>query len=251
MKILTDLPELSGAELAVYKYVVANIRLVSKMSISELATRSNTSTATVLRMCRKYGCSGFSQFKYKLHEELNSSEDFDSPLAAYNQGIYHFFNTTAKSSAFNEQLQKAAEILSTKHFILFAGLGSSNIISEYGSLYFSYLFNLSFRVEDITNYPVDFFPSALAKDICLIICSVSGDTEEVIQYARNYHTGDAALICITSNGASNLAAIADAEIVYNLPITMKGTSNLTSQIPAMYIIEKLAAMMAKMRKENH
>ncbi len=251
MKILSEIPSFSETELYVYKYIIANPRRVVRMSIMELAAQANTSTATVLRMCHKYGCSGFSQFKFKLQEELNNPNvETESMLDISYHNVAHFINTTAKSREFNASMEKAAELLSDKHFILFVGAGSSNIISEYGTLYFSYLFNMSFRVEDLSNYPIDYYPRELAKNICMIVCSVSGDTEEVVQYVKNYHTGNTPMITITANNKSILAELADVAITYTMPITMSGQSNLTSQVPAVYIIETLAAMVKKLREEK-
>lgn len=84
----------------------------------------------------------------------------------------------------------------------------------------------------------------------MIVCSVSGDTEEVVQYVKNYHTGNTPMITITANNKSILAELADVAITYTMPITMSGQSNLTSQVPAVYIIETLAAMVKKLREEK-
>lgn len=251
MKILKEMPSFSDAEMYVYKYVIANPGKVIHMSITDLAAKTNTSTATVRRMCRKYGCEGFSAFRYKLQEELaDPGENSTDTLDQSYQSMMHFFQSTTRSDAFREQMEKAADLLSKKKFIIFIGSGSSNIMAEYGSLYFSYLFNLSFRVEDLTNYPVDYFPRDMAKDICLVACSVSGQTAGVVQYVKNYHTGSTSIIAITANPRSALAELADVSITYSVPITMYGPSNLTTQVPAVYIIETLASLVRKKRESQ-
>ena len=55
-------------ETYVYNYVVKNTKKVLSESIRELANHTNVSTATVIRFCKKVGCSGFTELKYKLKE---------------------------------------------------------------------------------------------------------------------------------------------------------------------------------------
>lgn len=251
MNILTDFPELSDIEVYIYKYVIANPKTVTHMSITELAEATNSSTASILRMCKKYGCKGFSEFKFKLQKELEnpaflSSDAFDTRY----HDVKHFLEVTVPSKEFQNSMKKAANLLANKHLIVFAGSGSSNILAEYGTLYFSYLFNLTFRIEDINNYPLEFFPKELADETCIIVCSTSGNTVETTNYIRDYHRAGSSLIAITGNANSVLTNLADVSIHYSVPITMSGPSNLTTQVPCLYIIETLAGMVQKLRSEK-
>lgn len=251
MNILTDFPNLSDIEVYIYKYVLANPKTVSHMSITELADATNSSTASILRMCRKYGCKGFSEFKFKLQNELENPSTLSSDVfnTRYHD-LKHFMEVTVPSKEFQSSMEKAAKLLSQKHLIVFAGSGSSNIMAEYGTLYFSYLFNLTFRIEDINNYPLEFFPKELAEETCIIVCSTSGNTKETIDYIRDYHRAGSSLIAITGNANSILTNLADVSISYSVPIIMSGSSNLTTQAPCLYIIETLAGMVQKLRGEK-
>ena len=52
-----------------------------------------------------------------------------------------------------------------KELIIFIGVGSSNVVAEYGSLYFSSLFNMAIRIEDPSNYPINYLSTELAKNV--------------------------------------------------------------------------------------
>jgi DNA-binding MurR/RpiR family transcriptional regulator len=239
--VFRELPDLSDTELQVYNYVMSNPSKVVKMSIQKIAKETNTSTATLLRFCHELGYHGFSEFKFKLREELENKTFTSAPNSVNNlSDTVNFFAKTAVSRQFLDQIDRAAQILVTKKLILFVGLGSSNIMGEYGALYFSYLFDLAFRVEDIYNFPIDHFPCELAEQTCVVALSVSGETDDLLQYIRNPHTANCTTIAITSNANSRLAQISDACITYSLPVIIRNTSNLTTQSPCCYIIETLA-----------
>ena len=64
-----ELKSLNELEMLVYQYVTEHRSAVPYMRIRELATEAHVSTTTVLHFCKKMGCEGFSQFKWKLKEE--------------------------------------------------------------------------------------------------------------------------------------------------------------------------------------
>ena len=68
----TQVSSLNETEAQVYNYVMMNRDKVIDENIRELAHDTHVSTATVIRFCKKMGCSGFLEFKYKLKDYLNT-----------------------------------------------------------------------------------------------------------------------------------------------------------------------------------
>src|SRR5699024_11319765 len=56
--------------MSVYNYVAKNRSKVAYMKIRELAAQAHVSTTTVLHMCKKFGCDGYTEFKLQLKQEL-------------------------------------------------------------------------------------------------------------------------------------------------------------------------------------
>ena len=111
-EILREIPHLSDAELHVYRYILAHARDIPSISVHTLAALTNTSTATILRLCRKYGCRTFPEFKLCLEEELACQPDAD--LREYGSGSHnlsYFFSRTLNDPSFDDSLNKAAELL--------------------------------------------------------------------------------------------------------------------------------------------
>ena len=65
---------LNETEVHIYNYVLNNKEKVLDESIRELAHDAHVSTATIVRFCKKLGCEGFLELKYKLKESLTEEE---------------------------------------------------------------------------------------------------------------------------------------------------------------------------------
>ncbi len=76
------LSSLSASELDVLKYINSNKARILKMSIQEIAKECFTSTATIMRLCKKIGFSGFSELKYSISKSVKAG-----PL-----GLWHVKN---------------------------------------------------------------------------------------------------------------------------------------------------------------
>ncbi|WP_236005854.1 MurR/RpiR family transcriptional regulator [Desemzia sp. RIT 804] len=63
--------ELSENDLQILAYIVKNKESVHKMTIMEVAKLTLTSKSTILRLTKKLGFSGYSEFKYSLRHEKN------------------------------------------------------------------------------------------------------------------------------------------------------------------------------------
>lgn len=245
---------LSPSENYVYRFVLEHRREVADMPIETLARLTNTSAATVSRMCRKLGYSGYYALRYSLVNRDFSPNEENAALTDNLRELRYFFNTFVYSREFSENLDKAAHIIANHEMLFFVGKGASNILGEYGSCYFSSYFRLSFRIEDIASYPIDYLSPDLAKKACIVACSVSGMYQDISAYVRNYHTNGITLITITSNRKSVLAEISDACIFYPVVQVMEGDQNLTTQVPCCYIIEQLARrsrIIIEQRKQQH
>jgi len=251
MKIVDKLPRLSQSESYIYSYITNNPDKVINTSIQQLSKETSTSTATVLRLCRKLGCKGYSELKFKLSSHaMLYTENPASHKANSILDIRYFFDTVASSDSFQEEIDRAARLIADRELVLFVGKGASNIMGEYGSCYFSSYFKLTFRVEDIASYPIDYFSPDLVQQSVIIACSISGEYADEISYVRNYHTSGCKLIAITANRKSVLGTLADICIAYPMPLIMEGDQNITTQVPCCYIIELLAERTRAILKER-
>ncbi len=252
MAIFDNLPDLSSVELRIYNYAVTNASEVTYMSIQELAGKTYSSTASILRLCKKLGCSGFSEFKFKLKQSLadtgkRESVNFRSDVRETLEMLY----SQSTTESFNKAIRKAALLLASKSLVVFAGQGSSDLAASYAARYFSYVMPFSFRIEDIDDYQTGtmFVSEDMYKEVCIIALSISGNTRDVLRYVKSVNLARCSLIAITANSQSKLAGIADIVIPYSLSRLSRNNADLNSQIPCLYIIELLAQELYNIKSE--
>lgn len=241
MLFLDKTPTLSPLELDIYKYISNNISQVCYMRIRDLAEATHTSTSTILRFCEKFECSGYTEFRIKLqlYEKMTAQQQ----ASTMDEEALISFLSRAKTPSFSEQIDAAVELLKGKELVLFLGVGSSNVIAQYGALYFSSIFNFSLRIDDPTTFPINYISQKLADKVCIIALSVSGETPEVIHYLTNPKFRDSSILSITNSANSTVAQLSDVNISYYIGTESLNENDITSQVPALYILERLAKEM--------
>ncbi|MBP2098305.1 MurR/RpiR family transcriptional regulator [Enterococcus rivorum] len=247
MLFLDYTPDLSTIDLEIYKYVATHIDKVVYMRIRELAQETHSSTASILRFCKKFGCEGFSEFKIKLNLYQESLAQQPTSHAVDETSFAHFIQRSTESF-YQERIQAAAKLLAEKELVIFIGTGSSNIMAEYGALYFSSIFSMAFHIEDPINHPVNFFNKSIAQNVCVIALSVSGENDAVINYLNHFITNDSAIISITNSEKSTIAKLSNVNIPYYISTERIGDSDITSQVPALYTVEYLAKEVQKLKR---
>lgn len=203
------------------------------MRIRELSDQTHVSTSSILRFCRKLNCDGFSEFKVKLKLFLDRNEQENLKSTKYY--LSEFLERTMKGN-FESHIQKMAELVLRTDKIIFVGTGSSGILAEYGARYFSSLGKFSSYIKD-PFYPIN---SKELKNSTSIILSVSGETDFTLNLANQLKIEGSNIVSITNNKNCQLAKISDINIAYYVTEVFLGDSNITSQMPVMYILEESA-----------
>ena len=247
MLFLDKNPDLNETDFVIYKHIMANIYDIKKTSIRELAEATHTSTASVLRFCKKFGTTGYSEFKILLENHIkNISTQKILDTYNYEDELINFISRS-REEWFNDRLEESAYLLMEKELIVFIGVGSSKIVAEYGALYFSSIFNMALHIDDPTNYPINYLSSELAQKMCVIALSVSGETKEVLDYLNHLNLSESSVITVTNNMKSTVSRLSDISIPYFISVEKVNSADITTQIPAMFIIEKLAKKVRKLK----
>ena len=232
MQLLQNLNEL---ELLVYQYIMEHPNTVPFMRIRELASAAHVSTTTVLHFCKKMGCEGYSEFKWKLKEETGSTRSAQLPdtLTELQNFLWQ-----VGTPAYDASLDEAAGMIARAERVFLVGIGNSGSMAEYGARYFSNLGKFALSVTD-PFYPITVTPNVTMTAVLL---SVSGETQQVLRLAQQLKEKNANLITITCSEQSSAARMADIVLPYHC--TMQRVTaeryDLTSQLPALYLLESLA-----------
>lgn len=229
-----EIQKYNETDIRIYKYIIANIDKIQYMTIRELAKELYVSTSTILRFCTKNNFDGYSEFKDALKREITLQNNY--PPMEDLQELSAFF-ARANSSAFEEKLLFAVDVIRKADLTIFIGIGSSGTLAKYGARYFSNMGHFAVGLEDAL-YPIESFHW---KNTVVIAFSESGETEKLIEAINQFKQKKCCVLSITNSPLSTLAKLSDWNSSYNLnPRRINGGYNGTTQVPVLFIIEALA-----------
>lgn len=228
--------ELNRLELIVYKYIIGHTKEVQNMTIREMADAAHVSTTTILRFLKKMDYSGFSEFKFALKQSLKQSAKSQQDPSM--EPIKNFFQLVADEEPFDDKINQAADMINASDLVLFFGVGNSGRIAQYGASILSSYGVYSLPILDPFQ-PEPFSDRDFSKTL-LILVSISGETDQVLEQARYYKKNGAETIALTANSYSVLNQITDFSISYDTPQNRKGHINVTTQVPIVYTLEQIA-----------
>ena len=220
-------------EMSIYNYIIKNKTRISHMKIKDLADEAHVSTATILRFCKKLGCEGYSEFKLRYKEYLQQTALL---LTDSEETTVKGFLTRIDSKEFQDSLDEAFSILKDSQRIILIGIGTSGILAQYGARFFSNVGRFSLYVDD----PYLPILQDLSEDTVTIALSESGNTHQTINLAMQLKERGSLLLSITNHPGSTLDRISDYSITYHVPEILVNHTNITTQVPVVYILETLA-----------
>lgn len=224
----------SDLEHNLYNYIIKNLAQVAYMRIRDLALETHVSTTTILRFCKKLDCDGFTEFKIKLKMYIDAQTD-DRSLIDGENSLTDFLERTL-TKEFQEKITGIAKVIAEAKRVVFIGIGSSGILAEYGSRYFSGLKKFAIYIKD------PFLPihEQYIEDSVTIVLSVSGESGLTLSQVNQFKQEGSIIVSITNNSDSSLAKMSNHNLSYFVSTEFVGIANLTTQIPVVYLLERLA-----------
>lgn len=232
---------LNELELSLYNYIMKNSEKVIYMRIRELANEAHVSTTTILRFCKKLDCEGFSEFKVKFKMYLEQAEGKN---LADNTSMIIDFLKKAQGVEYKEKIDLVCRELDKASTIIIVGIGFSGILSKYAARYLSAIGKNALYIDD-PFYPLNF---KYSENYTTIAFSVSGETPTVIEHINRLKRKGSKIISITNNEDSTLSKISDINIGYYVQQEKTEDYDITTQIPALYIIETIGRKLYKTKK---
>lgn len=232
----SQVESLNETETYVYNYVVKNTKKVLNESIRELANDTHVSTATVMRFCKKMGCEGFTELKYRLKENVEMQETKEDNVTDQ----FGYFIEKVRTSDYLDSIQRAAEIIKQSDSILTLGIGTTGDFAKYTSRLLSGMGYCCYGV-DGTAYPVQRVTEGHQGVIIAFYESLQKKLlfEEIYRYKnKNYM-----IIMLTNTNMGSMEHLCDEVIHISDGSVMLG--KIHSGIPMLYAVEKLAYELTK------
>lgn len=203
------LNSLTQNELTLLRYIDANQREVLTFSIQRLAKEAFTSTATILRLCKKLKLTGYSELKFVMRRQLEGESE--APVAGVSpaevfKSLYENLEHTARFID-TKALERVVEFLLSDTRIHLYGGGFSAMALEY-----MHRFLLSVGRTCIFYNTAPLAYRAAGKmdgQDFLLIASASGATPSVIRTAQLAKNSGACVAAISTLNHTPLSKLAD------------------------------------------
>lgn len=222
-KLRLVLPTLAKAERRAAEYLLEHQAELPSLNLSELATNSDCSQASIVRLCKAIGLDGFKQLKAEL-----TRQNFESPgeLFPGNGGtpgpdgnmadvLKEVFSYNVRSlqdtfALYTPQYDKALEaILGAKQLAFFA-IGNASMPCQYAYMMFR---RMGYYCSANTDPDLQMLDAAnLGKGDVAIAVSHTGQTRHVVAATEVAHNNGATTICITKNARSPLTQVCDIQL---------------------------------------
>lgn len=219
------LPQASGAEKGIVKYIMEDPEKAAGCSIHELSALTFTSGSTIVRLCRKLDFKGFKEFQKSLLVEValrrESRRQEEKEIGRQDSLEDIVTKVTYKNIVSLEDTRKLMDIPTLKTCVkLLSRCGTVNLFGMGSSLLVARDLHLKMlRVDKNCHLCDDWHAQLLqarniTKEDLAIIISYSGLTEEMITCAEAVRANGAPVIAVTRFEHSPLAQLAD----YTLPV---------------------------------
>ncbi len=249
VKIRAYQSTLPPAEKRIATHIIENSREIIHMSITELATASKVSDATVVRFCRKVGMRGYQDLKVQLAQDLVSPvERIQADLADTDSDTDILEKTFAATIEYTlrildrEQFVQAVNVIRNARVVTIYGCGNSASVAM--DLQHK-LMRLEMSVMAFSDTHLQCIASTQMKqgDVCIAI-SHSGSSKDIVESAKIAKENGATIICITAVGSNPLSALADIHLDTASNETRYHIVALSSRISQYTIIDSLYSALA-------
>ncbi|PLU83891.1 RpiR family transcriptional regulator, partial [Sinorhizobium medicae] len=218
-RLRSVLPKLSDAERRVALWMLKNVDLSIRQSMSAIAQATDVSDTTVLRMCRTAGFEGFTDLKLALAQEPREAIEHSSgePEASALQAAGRLFRaiTQALNDTFGvldeATFAKALDLVANAKHIMVGGVGGSGIVAQ---AFYQRCIRLGLRCDAPIDSQLQIMHAALTGPGDLVVAiSYSGITSDPVLVLQEAKARGASTLCITGNSSSALARLADVVLV--------------------------------------
>lgn len=226
--------EFSGNEKYVCHYLRSHFRECGKSTIDEFAASCNVSKALLVRFAKKLGLAGYSELKARIKIERQEQEvGVEGLLQTMTDSYHKMMDDLIKKdlSGLFEKMYSARRI-----FVYGSGSSQARAASEMKRIFLPAREIISLHGHDMCHA----LQMIASPEDLVIIISLSGESETVIELAKSLRVNGVGTVSITRLTSNRLAALCDENLYINsvrLPVTR--LADYESSTPYFILIEYL------------
>ena len=250
LKIRETLHALSPKEQQLARFILDQPEIAVDMQIEELAAACSVSVSTVIRMCKSLSYAGYKEFCRALYSDLAPSreesrfEDIhpgDEPDTVMRNICLSSIQAIEQTMAIidRHELERAVDLLCRAQRVDFYGMGTSGLVALDAGSKFSRISKISIAHAD----PHSQILTALTlrpEDVAVLI-SYSGETNDILNLAREIKKIGTTIITLTRYGKNSLSSMADICLYSSSTETLLRIGAMSSRIAQLCVIDILYA----------
>jgi len=248
LRIKEAMQSLAPKEQKVAEFILDFPEEVIGMSIDELATFCSTSTASVVRLCKSVGYSGFKEFSRVLesdlanqqssivYEEIRPGDSLEAIVSSVSKSDMEAIEGTLSLVDLNE-LGKAVDALCAAPRIDFYGAGSSGLVAMDASNKFIRINKFTISHSDPHEQVLS--ATSLRPGDVAVLFSYSGETKDTIETCEIVRSTGATIITVTRYGKNQLSELADIKLFTSSAESMIRSGAMGSRIGQLTMVDIL------------
>lgn len=245
-------PLLSETQRRVCELILAEKEWATRASIQELARRAETSEPTVIRFCRRLGCSGLRELKLRLAQSLGTGTSF-APAAFAKAGnvdriVTQVLQDTRDGLSHMEKLfdrgalAQAVDIIGEARRIDCYGVPPASGLVAMDAQARFFRLDLQAYVFVSAHEQMAAAATLKAQDVVFAV-SHSGRTPAVVEAVQIARSRQARIVGLTRSG-SPLARMSDALLAIDIPENMDPHVGGIPRLAQMTVVDMLACLLA-------
>ncbi|XXN66453.1 MurR/RpiR family transcriptional regulator (plasmid) [Enterobacter ludwigii] len=221
-------------------FILTDPQKVLYLTITELARETDTSEASVTRLCRHLSCKGYTEFKMALaldvqHNQPAAIASGDSIDMLVEETVQALRDTGKFIN--REVLQHAVEALHQAKSIQIYGVAASAITGEYLHYRLLRLGKSAQLFGDMHRAAMN--ASTLKEGDLVIAISASGSTKDVMHVVKVAKKQNARVLMLSNTLRSPMGSLADMLLVAARPEGPFNAGALSGKVGAMLLVEVL------------
>lgn len=225
------------SELYVFTYLDKNKEEVIDLSVKELSEKTFVSTATVMRVAKKLGFSGFTELKYAIKQELDSRKsqsEARKSLEIVKQNLLNEVSIT-KDNLPDDEVKQVAAILKSKKRIHMFAKGLTLTVLEYAAKQLQTAYRPVYLYNDTHIAYIN--AEAFTEDDVIFLASLSGKTHQVIRVAQIAKSRGASIVTITGRRVNELSKMGDINFKVANERVGSTKHDFSSRLAMFYVLE--------------
>ncbi|ELY4870002.1 MurR/RpiR family transcriptional regulator [Cronobacter sakazakii] len=242
LKLRQALSGFSPTQRKLGDYVLSDPARVLYLTITELARESDTSEASVTRLCRALGCKGYTEFKMALALDVQRGQ---APRAQSGDALDALVEESVQALRDTAQLldravlEQAAQALHQARSVQIYGVAASAIIGEYLHYKLLRLGKSAHLFSDMHRASMN--ATMLGETDLVVAISSSGSTRDLLHAVTLARKAGAPVLTLSNTPRSPLASLSNMLLVAAKPEGPLNAGALNAKVGAMLLVELLTA----------